>query len=415
MASPSAHALLSASSAHRWLKCTAAPRFETQFPKSTSVYAEEGTLAHSICELYARRKFIGMTTRAFNKELKKLQTNELYSEEMLHTAESYVSYLVLRAGRFPADPHVSFEVKVDLGDVIPDGFGTCDCIMVCGDTLHITDYKHGQGVPVNAENNAQMMLYAHGALRRYALIYGDAIKNITMAIVQPRISEEPSEWGLTADELEQWCREYVKPKADAAYNGQGEFVPGSHCKFCRGKELCPARARQNTALEDFKDCVLPDKLQPSDPLDPDFRKILGLPPILTNVEVGSLITRGKYLLDWYESLKDYALREILAGRSIPGYKCVEGKSNRAFRDDESAMQALIDSGLDKDSLYEVKPKSLAKLEKQIGPKRFSEIVGDMVFKPAGKPTLAEESDPRPVFTSAAADFSGAGVNVPADS
>lgn len=148
MPTPRQHALLSASSAHRWLACTAAPHFEESFPDGTSSYAEEGTLAHAICELYARKKFTVLSTRKFNSELKKLQARPLYSDEMLRTAEAYVDYLTEKAMQYAAPPHVAMEVKVDLTTHVPDGFGTCDCIMIGGDTLHITDYKHGKGVPV---------------------------------------------------------------------------------------------------------------------------------------------------------------------------------------------------------------------------------------------------------------------------
>lgn len=180
MPTPKKHALLSASGAHRWLACTAAPHFEENFPDSTSPYAEEGTLAHAICELYARKKFTVMSTRKFNSELKKLQANPIYAEEMLRTAEAYVGYLTEKAMQYDFAPHVALEVKVNLTDYIPEGFGTCDCIMIGGDTLHITDYKHGKGVKVSAVDNPQMQLYALGALRLYKPVYGDRIKRVSM-------------------------------------------------------------------------------------------------------------------------------------------------------------------------------------------------------------------------------------------
>lgn len=403
MATPAKHALLSASAAHRWLICTAAPQYEATFPDSGgNDYTREGTLAHSVCELYAQKKFFGLSTRKFNSELKKLQASPYYNPEMLNTADFYVSYLYEKCMTFPDMPHVSLEVRVDLSDIIPDGFGTCDCTIIGGDTLHITDYKHGQGVVVKAEENPQMMLYAHGALKRYTLIYGDAIRRVSMAIVQPRVTQEVKEYTLTVEELREWGQEYVKPRAQIAYEGKGEFVAGDHCQFCRAKEVCPMRAMQNTALEDFKDCVLPNKAQ--NPLDPNARKILGLPPILTNAEIGDLLTRGKNLVSWYEDLQSCALQIVLNGGLIPGYKAVEGKSNRAFRDAEAAMQMLIESGMTKESMFDLKPKSLAQLEKLIGVKRFAELVGDQIFKPAGKPTLAVESDSRPAYSSAAVDF-----------
>lgn len=204
MPTPRQHALLSASSAHRWLACTAAPHFEESFPDGASSYAEEGTLAHAICELYARKKFTVLSTRKFNSELKKLQARPLYSDEMLRTAEVYVDYLTEKAMQYTAPPHVAMEVKVDLTAYVPDGFGTCDCIMIGGDTLHITDYKHGKGVPVSAENNPQMRLYALGALKLYGPIYGDQIKWVSMGICQPRLSQEASEDALSVDDLLAW-------------------------------------------------------------------------------------------------------------------------------------------------------------------------------------------------------------------
>lgn len=408
MATPSDHALLSASASHRWLTCTAAPRYEAQFPVQTSKYAEEGTLAHSICELFARRKFTDLSTRKYNSELKKLQAHPMYDPEMLTTAEFYVSYLYEKSLSYEHTPHVSFEVKVDLTDIIPDGFGTCDCCMIGGDTLHITDYKHGAGVPVATDGNSQMMLYAYGAIKRYAPIYGDTIKRVSMAIVQPRVSQDVKEAVISVDDLKSWGLDYVRPIAQAAYEGKGEFVAGDHCKFCRGKEVCPMRAKQNTALEDFKDCVMPDKAE--NPLDPAARKMLGLPDVLTDEEVGDLLTRGKHLVEWYEDLQAYALRAILSGKTVPGYKVVEGRSARAFRDPDAAVQILLDSGVDKAAIYDYKPKTLAQLEKIIGAKQFAELMGDQVYKPEGKPTLATASDKRASFSPATADFAGVVAN-----
>lgn len=392
MATPAKHALLSASAAHRWLKCTAAPTYEMQFPPKTSEYAEEGTLAHSICELYARKKFTVMSTRKFNSELKKLQEHPLYKPEMLTTAESYVLYLYGVCMRYEGMPHVNMEVRVDLSDYVPQGFGTCDCIIIGGDTLHITDYKHGQGVVVEAEGNPQMMLYALGALKRYTPVFGDKIKRVSMAIVQPRVTQDVKECEMTVDELLAWGENVVKPAAQKAFNGEGEFCAGAHCKFCRGRDVCPARAKLNTALEDFKDCITPDKAQ--NPLDPAARKVLGLPPVLTDAEVGDLLTRGANLVEWYEGLRSYALQAILDGKEIPGYKVVEGRSVRAFRDTDAALQKLMDSGFDKAVIYDYEPKTLAQLEKIVGAKRFAELLGDQIVKPKGKATLTDEKDPR---------------------
>lgn len=406
MPTPNAHALLSASSAHRWLACTAAPLYEAQFTDGTSAYAEEGTLAHAICELYARKHFTPMGKRAFNSELKKLQAKELYNDEMLTTAQAYVDYLKEKALSYASAPYVTQEVRVDFSDYVPDGFGTCDCVMIGGDTLHITDYKHGKGVPVSAENNPQMRLYALGALKMYSMIYGDSIQKVSMGICQPRLFDEPSEEVITVDELRGWG-EAIKPLAQEAYNGNGKFCPGEHCKFCRGKVQCRARAEQNTALEDFKDCVPAGKAAPELlTMSEEARQVLGLPTLLSDAEIGDLLTRGKSLVAWYKDLEEYALASILAGKEIPGYKAVAGKSNRAFKDADTAFKTLIEKGYDEALLYDRKPKTLSELEKMLGKKTFADFLGDQVYKPLGAPTLAPATDKREAYNSAASDFAG---------
>ena len=395
MPTPRQHALLSASSAHRWLACTAAPHFEESFPDGTSSYAEEGTLAHAICELYARKKFTVLSTRKFNSELKKLQARPLYSDEMLRTAEAYVDYLTERAMQYATPPHVAMEVKVDLTAYVPDGFGTCDCIMIGGDTLHITDYKHGKGVPVSAENNPQMRLYALGALRLYGPIYGDQIKRVSMGICQPRLSQEASEDALSVDELLAWG-ESIKPLAKEAYDGPGTFCPGEHCRFCKGKAQCAARAAFFTGFENFKN------LTPA-----NGSREIGKNPCLSDAEVGDLLIQAEGLVQWYKDLQDYATGAMLDGGEIPGWKLVEGRSNRTFTDVDTAVQKLVDAGYDEALIYDRKPKTLSELEKMLGKKTFAELLSECVTKPKGKPTLALASDRREAYCVGAAEFAGA--------
>lgn len=407
MPTPNAHALLSASSAHRWLKCTAAPLFEQNFPAGTSVYAEEGTLAHSVCELYAKKKFTVMSTRKFNSELKKLQVKPLYSDEMIRTAEAYVEYLTEKAMGYTKMPHFAFEVRVDLTEYIPDGFGTCDCAMIGDDTLHITDYKHGKGVKVDAKDNPQMRLYALGVLKLYLPIFGDTIKKVSMGICQPRLPETVSEDALTVEELLAWG-ESIKPIAQEAYNGPGTFCPGDHCRFCRGKAQCRARAEQNSAFADFKDCVPAGKVPPEQAsLPAEARAVLGLPPILTDAEIGELLIRAESLVQWYKDLQAYATEALLSGKEIPGWKVVAGRSNRAFKDTDAAIKAVMALGYDEAMLYERKPKTLTEIESLLGKKKFAEALADHVTKPLGKPTLAPTSDKREPYSTAAADFAGA--------
>ncbi len=403
MPTPRQHALLSASSAHRWLACTAAPHFEENFPDGTSTYAEEGTLAHSICELYARKKFTVMSTRKFNSELKKLQANPIYAEEMLRTAEAYVDYLTEKAMTYPSAPHVAMEVKVDLTEYIPEGFGTCDCIMIGGDTLHITDYKHGKGVPVSAEGNPQMRLYALGALRLYGAIYGDQIKRVSMGICQPRLSQEASEDVLSTEELLAWG-ESIKPVAKEAFDGPGTFCPGEHCRFCKGKAQCAARAASFTGFEEFKDCI---PLGASPAMQADYITTGYRPTnVLTDAEIGDLLIRAEGLVQWYKDLQDYASSALLSGNEIPGWKLVEGRSNRAFTDVDAAVQKLIAAGYDEALIYDRKPKTLSELEKMLGKKTFAELLSECVTKPKGKPTLALASDRREAYCVGAAEFAG---------
>ena len=217
----STHALLSPSSAARWLNCTLAPRLEATIPGTTSEYAEEGTLAHSVCEVTAKLRFKKIKKTSYNSTIKDLKKRELWSDEMLNTAETYTEHLFEKAMNFKHEPYVAFEIRVDLSDYIPEGFGYCDCTMFGDDTLIITDYKHGKGVPVKAEKNPQMMLYALGALKLYRPLYGDAIKNIAMYIDQPRLNSYEG-WSCTTKELLAWG-DSIKPIAQKAYMGFVEY------------------------------------------------------------------------------------------------------------------------------------------------------------------------------------------------
>jgi hypothetical protein len=400
------HALLAASSANRWMACTAAPRFEAQFPETTTEYAEEGVLAHSICELKVLKKFTTtINQRTYTARLNKLKKQPLYTGEMERTSETYIDHLVEKAMDYSSPPLVNAEVLVDFSEYVPEGFGTCDCVMIGGDTLDITDYKHGKGVPVSAENNPQMRLYALGALKKYEPFYGDMIQRVRMTIVQPRIQDEPSSETLTLDELKAWG-ETVKPIAQIAFSGFGEFNPGEHCRFCRGKAQCRARADANTALEDFKDCLLPTA-QNLAQVEAGGGDGIPAPKILTLAEIGELLARGLTLVQWYEDLKEFALNAILRGEDISGWKAVAGRSNRTFSDADKAIAAVIAAGYDEALVYERIPKTLTRLEELMGKKDFAEKIGQFVIKPPGKPTLAPLSDKRDPYSPAAADFAGA--------
>lgn len=383
----SGHALLSPSSAHRWMNCPLAPRLEATLPEKPSEYAREGTVAHSVCEITAKKKFKKVKAAEYNRVIKKLKTDAAWDDEMLHTAETYVEHLTERAMEFANEPYIAFEVKVDISDYVPEAFGRCDCAMFGGDTLIITDYKHGKGVPVSPDENPQLMLYALGALKLYKPLFGVALKKVAVYIDQPRIGAYDG-WACTVDELLAWG-ESVKPKAQMAFMGFGEYHAGDWCRFCRANGICKAQAEQQIGAFD------------------DFSAAVGNPAaLLSPSEMGEVLKRGETLVSWYETVKEKALESLLNGEKIPGYKVVEGRSTRCWTDQDKALDKLQESGVDRAVIYDSVPKTLAQLEKLLGTAKFKELVGEFVTKPQGKPTLALETDSRKEFNSAAADFAG---------
>lgn len=383
----SSHALLSPSSAHRWLNCPLAPRLEATLPEKPSEYAREGTVAHSVCEITAKKKFKKVKAAEYNRVIKKLKTDAVWDDEMLHTAETYVEHLTELAMEFANEPYIAFEVKVDISDYVPEAFGHCDCVMFGGDTLIITDYKHGKGVPVSPDENPQLMLYALGALKLYKPLFGVALKKVAVYIDQPRIGAYDG-WTCTVDELLAWG-ESVKPKAQMAFMGFGEYHAGDWCRFCRANGICKAQAEQQIGAFD------------------DFSAAVGNPTaLLSPSEMGEVLKRGETLVSWYETVREKALESLLNGEKIPGYKVVEGRSTRCWTDQDKALDKLQESGVDRAVIYDSVPKTLAQLEKLLGTARFKELVGEFVTKPQGKPTLALETDSRKEFNSAAADFAG---------
>lgn len=385
-----AHALLSASSAVRWLACTPSARLEDQFEDKDSPYAAEGTLAHEIAELKLRKYFIepigkGEYTKRLNK-LKKHTFNgqELYQKEMLKHTEAYLDYLKEVTNGMNVQPYVAVEKKLDFSAYVPEGFGTADCIIIGGDTMYVTDFKYGKGVLVEAEDNPQMKLYALGAYLAYSFLY--PIKTIKLAIIQPRI-DNISEFDISAEDLIAWGEE-IKPVAKKAFDGEGDYVPGDHCKFCKAKATCRARAEQFSALNDFTSMK---------------------PPLITNAEVGEFLEKGQNIESWVKALKDYALKESLKGGEIPGWKAVEGRGSRNFVDQDKAFKHLQDKGIDEAMLYDRIPLTVPKLEKELGKKQYRELLEKpkLVEKTPGKPTLALANDKRKAVTnevSAEEDF-----------
>lgn len=392
---PENHALLSASSAHRWMNCTPCARLEEQFPDTTSDFAREGTLAHSIAELKLRKKFTEpMSQKTFTSRMNKLKKQELYQEEMQGHTDAYIDYITECAMRYEHMPTVAAEVRLDFSAWVPEGFGTGDCVMIGGDTLHIIDFKYGKGVSVSAQDNPQMRLYALGALQAFGMIY--PVKQVCMAIVQPRI-DNLSEDTISVEELMTWAENTVKPAAALAFAGAGKYKAGEWCRFCRARIQCRERANHNTQLiEDFG--APPEKEKPCST------------DLLTNAEIADALVRIKPFLAWAKDLEEYALQAVLNGEGIPGWKAVEGRSTRSFSDMDSAFAELVRNGVDESLLYERKPLTLAQVEKVVGKANLQTFAGHYIVKPQGKPTLAPVSDKRPVYSTAAADFANLDSN-----
>ena len=391
MPTPEYHALLSPSSAARWLNCPASVRLSESIPEETSSYSEAGRLAHSIAELKARKKFFATSKRSFTSQLNKLQANPLYEKVMDDHTDAYVDELTEHAMTFKEPPFIALETEVPIGlitgekkgDGNPSG-GTADCIQIGEGVLWVTDYKNGSGIPVSAEDNPQMKLYALGALALYRPFYGDTLHTVRMTIEQPALNNI-STWETTREDLEAWGRDVVAPAAALAWAGEGEPNPGEWCKshFCPVRAACRARANNALSLEEFK---------------------RSLPETLSPTETADVLRRGELLAAWYSDVKDYALDELLKGNDIPGYKVVEGRGSREWDDLDAAFADLAAQGVEEAMLWERKPVTPPALEKALGKKSFEETAGNHVVKKSGKPALAPESDKRPPYNPALAAF-----------
>lgn len=383
------HALLSASSAKKWLHCTPSARLEDALPDEQSAYAAEGTLAHSMGELKLAKQFTdkNMSDRTYKSRLGKLMKDPLYSKEMDGFTDSYADYVVGIAYNFPSTPYVAVEKRVDYSPWAPEGFGTCDCILIHGNEMHICDFKYGKGKAVSSCENPQLMLYALGAWNAFRMIY--PIKTVKLHIIQPRI-DNTSSWEISVEELLRWGEETVKPQALKAFRGEGECVQGKWCDdcFCRLSATCRKRAEENLAL-------MADAENPPGTGD----TLMKLPPQLSNGEVGDLLKKAQFLKAWVNKLEAYAQGEILAGREVPGWKLVEGRSNRTIQDMDTAYEALQNAGYPEAALYRMQPLPLGELEKILNPEH-KKILEGYIVKPPGKPTLVPEDDKRPAISSA---------------
>ena len=370
---PKGHAVLSASSSERWLHCPPSARLCESYEDKGSDYAAEGTDAHELCE-YKLRKALGMEAQDPTKNL------TWFNEEMSDCAAGYAAYVleqVEAAKQTCTDPVVLIEQRVDFSRWVESGFGTADCIIIADGTLQIIDYKHGLGVLVSAEENPQMQCYALGALELFDDIYD--IDSVRMTIYQPR-RDNVSTYEISKDELYRWADEVLKPTADLAFVGDGNFLCGEWCGFCKAKHDCRARADANMELARY-----------------DFK----LPPLLTDEEVEEIISRVDDFVAWASDIKDYALQQAISGKEWNGWKLVEGRSNRKYTNETAVAGAVTDAGFDP---YERKVLGVTAMQKLLGKSRFEELLAAYIEKPQGKPTLVPESDKRPAMNTAKNDF-----------
>ena len=364
---PLKHAVLSASASHRWLNCSPSARLEQEFEDRETEAAAEGTAAHALCE-HKLKRALKMRSRK--------PVSQYDCDEMDEYTDAYVQFVLealAEAKQTCSDPQILIEQKLDFSCYVPDGFGTGDCIIVAEKRLHIIDFKYGLGVLVDAYENPQMMLYALGALRLYDWLYD--IEEVAMTIFQPR-RENVSTWTIPTKDLLQWAEETLKPKAELAFNGEGEYIPGSWCQFCKAAVKCRARAEQNLQLAQY-----------------EFRK----PALLSDTEISDILGKLDGMVRWANEIVAYAQdAAVNHGKEWYGFKLVESRTNRRYTDELTAAQAAIDAGYR--DIYKHTLISVTEMEKLMGKKTFADVLGALVEKPKGKPTLVPASDKRPAIT-----------------
>ena len=372
------HAYLSASASHRWLACPPSAKLCANILDQASEYAQQGTDCHELCA-YLVEKALGRDVIDPTENL------TYYDAEMQNCAEEYRNYVLEQieaAKEFCKDPQVMIEQRLDFSRWVENGFGTGDCVIVADEILQIIDYKHGLGILVSAGDdehggNSQMMCYALGALEVFGDIYD--INQIKMTIFQPR-RNNISTYTINKDDLLKWADEVLAPTAQLAYIGKGEFNAGDHCTFCKVKATCRKRAEYNLELAKY-----------------DFE----MPATLDDTEIAAILEKVDEMISWGNDIKDYALQQAQSGVHFEGWKIVEGRSNRKYTDENAVVDTVKDAGFDP---YEKKLLGITAMSTLLGKKKFEELLGGLIYKPPGKPTLVPESDKRPAMNTAKDDF-----------
>lgn len=363
---PNDHALLSASSSHRWLNCNPSARLEREFADRETTAAAEGTAAHALAEHKLKRRLKLRSERP---------VSVFDTEEMEICTDDYADFVmeqVTKERRRDPDTQVFIEQRLDFSCYVPEGFGTGDCLIVSKGRLHIIDLKYGMGLLVDSEENPQMKLYALAALTQYEEQY--QIKKVKLTIFQPR-RENVSTWETSVAKLKKWATKELIPKAEKAFKGEGEYCPGEWCIFCKAAVKCRARAEDKLRLaqSEFK-----------------------MPPLLTDAEIEDVLAKLPDIKKWADEIQEYALAKALAGKEWTGFKLVEGRSVRKFTDERAVVKAANAAGYH--DIYKQTLISLTEMEKLMGKAEFSKVLGALVTKPQGKPTLVPDTDKRQAIT-----------------
>ena len=359
--------VLPCSSSGRWMACPPSAVLNSNIKEKTNICSIEGSCAHELAD-YKVKVFLGNEMQDPRENL------SFYDSEMEKHTDGYVQFIE----EYGKDADlIKTEERLDLSDYIPEGFGTADCIIIKDNTLTVMDLKYGAGVLVEAENNPQLMCYGLGAISAFGHIYD--IKKVVLIIYQPR-RESCLEWEISAEDLKAWGENTLKPRAQLAYKGEGEFCPSENtCRFCKVKETCRARAEfyLEMAKMEFK------------------------PPVeLSNKEIAEVLTKADGLAAWAADVKEYALNQALEGKRYTGFKLVEGRSVRKYTDEARVAEIVKQAGYDP---YDKKIKGITAMTKLLGSK-FNDILGNFITKPSGKPILVPEGDKRDEITNVKNEF-----------
>lgn len=381
------HAILSASSAHRWIHCTKSARVEETFKNTTSTFAEEGTFMHELGELHLRRYLGEIKEASYKKKLKELKTSSYFNSEIEEAVEVYVFFakeLIEDARKRCKDSLVLLEQRLDFSNFVQAGFGTGDFLLVENNCLTILDLKGGQGVKVDSEQNPQMQLYALGALNLFDCLYD--ITKVRMIICQPRL-ENISTYEIPVEELLEWAENVLKPAAKLAWDGEGEFYPSEYtCKFCSAKSTCRARAEKNLEIAKF-----------------EFKQA----PLLTKDEILEILTMVNEVIAWCKDIWSWAESKALEGDSFEGFKVIQGRSIRTYGDENAVIKKLTEAGYSEEDIFSKSLKGITALEKALGKKVFAQVLDGLIIKPPGKYTMVANSDKRQpvkINNTAEADF-----------